>query len=64
MNSESLRAFISGNDAAGLGAFVNLTGDDHVIADNCLADVKNVTAYAADAGPNVVVSRNGPCAQG
>ena len=64
MNSESLRALISGNDAAGLGAFVNLTGDDHVIADNCLAEVKNVTAYAGDAGPNVVVSRNGPCTQG
>lgn len=65
MNTDSLRALISGNRASGLGAFVNLTGDDHVIADNCLADVKAVTAYGADAGPNVVVSRNGPCsAQG
>ncbi len=61
MNSGSLRALISGNRAGGLGALVNLTGNDHLIADNCLANVKNITAYRSSAGPDVDIVRNGPC---
>lgn len=64
MNSGSLRALISANRAEGLGALVNLTGDDHHIADNCLADVSIITAYRTSAGLNVDVARNGPCPQG
>lgn len=63
MNSGSLRALISANRAAELGALVNLTGNDHLIADNCLANVANITAYRSSAGPNVAVERNGPCPQ-
>ncbi len=64
MNSGSLRALITANKAAELGALVNLTGDDHLIADNCLVNVSTITAYRSSAGPNVDVQRNGPCPQG
>jgi hypothetical protein len=64
MNSGSLRALITANRANGLGVLVNLTGNDHLIADNCLNDVANILAYRTSAGPNVDVQRNGPCAQG
>jgi nitrous oxidase accessory protein NosD len=64
MNSGSLRALISANRADGLGALVNLTGNDHMIADNCILNVKNITAYRTSAGPNVAVMRNGPCPEG
>ena len=64
MNSGSLRALISANRADGSGALVDLTGNDHRIADNCLANVKSITAYRSSAGPNVDVARNGPCAPG
>jgi hypothetical protein len=61
MNSGSLRALITANIVTGVGALVDLTGNDHLIADNCLADVKTVTAFVSSAGPNVSVARNGPC---
>ena len=64
MNSGSLRALITANHAAELGALVDLTGDDHRIVDNCLANVGKVTDYRSSAGPNVDVARNGPCRQG
>jgi len=64
MNSGSLRALISANRAEGLGTLVNLTGDDHHIADNCLADVGAIMAYRTSAGLNVDVARNGPCPVG
>jgi nitrous oxidase accessory protein NosD len=61
MNSGSLRVLISANRASGFGALVNLTGNDHLIADNCLADVNQVLAYRSSAGPKVTAVRNGPC---
>ena len=64
MNSGSLRALISANRATDLGVLVNLTGNDHIIADNCLASVTSITAYRSSAGPDVHVARNGPCPQG
>jgi nitrous oxidase accessory protein NosD len=64
MNSGSLRALITANHAAELGALVNLSGNDHLIADNCLANVANITAYRSSAGPNVAVVRNGACPGG
>lgn len=64
MNSGSLRALITANNANGLGVLVNLTGNDHLIADNCLSGVTNILAYRTSAGPNVDVQRNGPCVQG
>jgi nitrous oxidase accessory protein NosD len=64
MNSGSLRALITANHASELGALVDLTGNDHRIADNCLANVASVTAFRSSAGANVIVSRNGPCPQG
>ena len=62
MNSGSLRALITANRAVGLGALVNLTGNNHRIVDNCIVDVRNITAYRTSAGPDVDVARNGPCA--
>jgi hypothetical protein len=64
MNSGSLRALISANRAVGLGALVDLSGNDHLIADNCLDNVANITAFRSSAGPNVAVLRNGPCPGG
>jgi nitrous oxidase accessory protein NosD len=64
MNSGSLRARIIANHADGLGALVNLTGNDHLIADNCVANVKHITAFRSSAGPAIDVARNGICRQG
>lgn len=64
MNSGSLRALVSANRAASLSTLVNLTGNDHLIADNCLAEVASITAYRTSAGSDVDVARNGPCPQG
>lgn len=61
MNSGSLRALISANRAEGLRTLVDLTGNDHRIADNCLVDVRYVTAYRLSAGPDVDVLGNGLC---
>jgi nitrous oxidase accessory protein NosD len=61
MNSGSLRALITANHATGLGALVNLTGDDHEIADNCIDEVSTIAAYRTSGGPNVGIARNGPC---
>jgi hypothetical protein len=63
MNSGSMRALISANRADGLGALVDLTGDNHQIADNCLVDVRNLLAHRLSGGPNVDAARNGPCPQ-
>jgi nitrous oxidase accessory protein NosD len=63
MNSGSLRALITANHADGLSALVNLTGNDHHIADNCITNVRAILAYRSSAGAAVDVARNGPCAQ-
>lgn len=61
MNSGSLQALISANRADGLRTLVDLTGNDHRITDNCVTNVRDITAFRSSAGPNVMVARNGPC---
>jgi hypothetical protein len=61
MNSGSLRALITANRVDGVGALVDLTGNDHRIIDNCLTNVATVAAYRTSAGSNVDIARNGDC---
>ena len=64
MNSGSLRALITANHAAELGALVNLTGNDHRHRRQLPRQRRHITAYRSSAGPNVDVARNGPCRAG
>lgn len=61
MNSGSLRAVIDANTATDLGTLVNLTGDGHLISNNCLAGVGRIIAYRSSAGSDIRVIGNGPC---
>lgn len=55
------RALILRNRVIGVWNVVNANGGDHVITDNCLDDVTNLTQYGPWTGP-VTLARNGPCA--
>jgi hypothetical protein len=61
MNSGSLRASIHDNVVVAIGTLVDLSGDGHVIVDNCLDEVGREFAYREAGGPDIVLRDNGAC---
>jgi hypothetical protein len=61
LNSGSLRTGVRYNQVRDIRTLFDVSGDGHVVTDNCLANVTNVFEYRSSGGENITFARNGPC---
>jgi nitrous oxidase accessory protein NosD len=61
LNSGSLRTGVRYNQVRQIRTLFDVSGDGHVVTDNCLTDVTNVFEYRSSGGPDITFARNGPC---
>lgn len=61
LNSGSLRTLARGNRVSNVRTFFDVSGDWHVVTDNCFSDVANEYEYRSSGGSNITFARNGSC---
>ncbi len=61
LNSGSLRTTVRGNNVRDVRTLFAVSGDGHIVTDNCLTNVAHEFEYRNDGGPNITFARNGAC---
>jgi hypothetical protein len=61
LNSGSMRATVRGNQVRDVRTLFAVSGDGHMVTDNCLTNVTNIFEYRSSGGANITFARNGPC---
>jgi nitrous oxidase accessory protein NosD len=61
LNSGSLRTTVRGNNVRDVRTLFAVSGDGHIVTDNCLTNVGHEFEYRTDGGPNITFARNGAC---
>jgi parallel beta helix pectate lyase-like protein len=61
LNSGSLRTTVRYNRIRATRTLFDVSGDGHVVTDNCLTNVANVFEYRSSGGADITFARNGPC---